>query len=145
MKLIFVTSLLVILGINANAQYLDFNGFTIQATTILYIEDGEPNSVNTDQVFIVSFSDKFLTHLIYSDGSIDISQIYQMENNTSFIKEGNTIYKFDAISGTSGLRYYYEIKIGSDGRLSSLKLTQPNEEDFTIFKGGISKLNTFKQ
>jgi hypothetical protein len=145
MKQVFIILLLIMLSIGANAQYLGFKGLTIQANTILFIEEGEPKSVNTDQIFAVSFSDKILVHLIYSDQVINESQVYNIENDTSFISEGNTIYKFDAVSGVSGKRYYYEIKIDNVGQLSSLKLTQPQKDDFTIYKGGISKLTTFKQ
>lgn len=145
MKLFFVTALLVIFGINTNAQYLGFKGVTIQATTSLYIVNDEPTSVNTEQVFAISFNDKVLTHLVYLDGSVNESQIYQIENERSFITEGNTIYKFDAISGISGNRYYYEFKIDNDGRLLSLKQTQPNRIDFTIYKGGITELKTYQQ
>ena len=145
MKLIFVTSLLVILGVNTNAQYLGLKGLTIEATTILYIESGEPKSVNTDQIFALSFPDKILMHLVCSDGSIKESQIYQIENDTSFMNEGTTIYKFEALSGISGKRYYYEFKIDNDGRLLSFKQTQPDGIDFTIYKGGITELKTYKK
>ena len=56
----------------------------------------------------------------------------------------NTIYKFEALSGLSGKRYTYEIEINKDGKLISLKLTQPDGAKET-FKGGLSILKTFNQ
>ena len=144
MKLIFVTSLLLILGINGSAQYLGLKGLTVQATTILYVENNEPQSVAVDQLYAISFTDKILTHAIYSKGSISDSQIYQIENDTNLISGENTIYKFVALSGISGNRFNYEIKIDKDGKLLSLKVIQPDGTN-TIFKGSISTLKTYKQ
>jgi phage/plasmid primase-like uncharacterized protein len=67
-----------------------------------------------------------------------------MENETNFMDGDITIFKFDAISGVSGNRFKYEIKIDKDGKLISLKLTQPGGT-IDIFKGGVSNLKTFKQ
>jgi hypothetical protein len=145
MKRLIIALLFVIPGISLNAQYLGYEGFTIQANKILFIEDEEPKIVDTDQVFVISFSDKVFVHLIFSDGSIDDSQIYKIESNTSFVDDEKTIYKFEALSGLSGNTFYYEIKINGDGTLESLKLTQPNQVDFIIYKGGISELKTFNQ
>lgn len=144
MKLIFVTSLLLILGINGSGQYLSLKGFTVQATTLLYVENNEPQSVTVDQLYAISFTDKILTHVIYSKGSISDSQIYQIENDTNFINGENTIYKFEALSGISGNRFTYEIKIDKNGKLFSLKIIQPDGTN-TIFKGSISVLKTYKQ
>ena len=144
MKLIFITTLLLISGISGSAQYLNLKGITVQATTILYIENNEPQSVTVDQLYAISFTDKILTHVIYSKGSISDSQIYQIENDTNFINGENTIYKFEALSGISGNRFHYEIKIDKDGKLLSLKVIQPDGTS-TIFNGSISKLKTYKQ
>ncbi|SDS43354.1 hypothetical protein SAMN05216503_3050 [Polaribacter sp. KT25b] len=145
MKLIFLTTLLVIFGINTNAQNSNLKGITVHANKILYIENDEPKSRDTDQVFAVSFSDKIFTHLIFSDGSINNSQVYQIENDKTLINDGNTIYKFEALSGISGNKYFYEIKIDSDGSLLALKITQPDNIDFSIYKGYSTDLKTFKQ
>lgn len=147
MKQFFITSILAIFLINGNAQFLNLKGLkglTVQATSNLYIEKDEPKSVTVDQLYVMSFSDKFLTHVIYSEGSVSDSQIYQIENDTNFMDGENTIYKFDAISGLSGNRFKYEIKIAKDGKLISLKLTQPSGTSY-IFKGKVFILNTFKQ
>jgi hypothetical protein len=144
MKHLFITSLLSIFAISGNAQFLNFKGLTVQATSNLYIERDEPKSETVDQLYIMSFSDKILTHIIFSEGSVSDSQIYQMEYDISFMDGENTIYKFDAVSGLSGNRFKYEIKIAKDGKLISLKLTQPSGS-ITIFKGGVSTLKTFKQ
>jgi hypothetical protein len=144
MKHLFITSLLAILAISSNAQFLNLKGLTVQATSNLYIEKDEPKSATVDQLYVMSFSDKILTHIIYSKGSVSNSQIYQMENETNFMDGDITIFKFDAISGVSGNRFKYEIKIDKDGKLISLKLTQPGGT-IDIFKGGVSNLKTFKQ
>lgn len=145
MKLFFITSLFLIFGVNLNAQYTGLKGVTVQANTMLFIENDEPKSQSVDQVYVVSFTDRILTHVIYSDGAVSESQIYQIRNYESFVDDSNnTIYRFDAVSGISGNIYKYEIKIDSDGKLSSLKLTQSNGES-TIFKGGITTLKTFLQ
>ena len=144
MKHLFITSLLAIIAISSNAQFLNLKGLTVQATSNLYIEKDEPKSATVDQLYVMSFSDKILTHIIYSKGSVSNSQIYQMENETNFMDGDITIFKFDAISGVSGNRFKYEIKIDKDGKLISLKLTQPGGT-IDIFKGGVSNLKTFKQ
>jgi len=151
MKRIFLGLLLgIIFCVSVNAQYLNFKGLTVQATTALYIENGEPKSVNIyTQIFAMSFSDKILLHIIYEKGDIiEQSQIYKIENDINFIDEsGNekiTVYKFEAISGITNKRFYYELKINSNGNLLSFKLTQPDIIEFTIFKGGITLLKPYQ-
>lgn len=143
MKLILIIPILLILHINGSAQYVGLKGLIVRANTILYIENGEPKSINVDQLYAISFLDKILTHVILTIGGISDSQIYQIENDTSFIDGENTIYKFEAVSGISGNSYNYEIEIDKGGNLLSLKITQPDGKT-TIFKGGISILKTYK-
>ena len=145
MRLIFVTVLLIFFGINTNAQNSNFKGLTVHVDRKLYIENDEPQSGTTNQIFAVSFTDKIFTHLVFSDGSVYNSQVYQVENHKIIENDGNTIYKFDALSGISGSRYFYEIKVDSDDSFVALKITQPDNIDFTIYKGYLADLKTFKQ
>lgn len=87
MKHLFITSLLAILAISGNAQFLNLKGLTVQATSNLYIENDEPKSVIVAELYVMSFSDKILTHITYSEGFVSASQIYQMENDKNFWKE----------------------------------------------------------
>jgi hypothetical protein len=145
MRLIFVTVMLVFFGINTNAQNSNFKGLAVHVDRKLYIENDEPQSAETNQIFAVSFADKVFTHLVFSDGSIYNSQVYQIENDKIITNDGNTIYKFEALSGISGNRYFYEIKVDSDDSLLALKITQPDNIEFTIYKGYLADLKTFKQ
>src|SRR6188768_1753219 len=103
MKLLFITSFLFIFGVHVNAQFTGLKGVTVQANTMLFIQDNEPKSKSVDMIYAVSFTDKTLAHVIYSSGSVSESQIYQIQNNESFVDDSkNTIYRFDAVSGISG-------------------------------------------
>lgn len=145
-KIFIVATLLLIFGINLNAQeFLGFKGLTVQATDILYTENGILRSINTNQVYVMSFSDKMLTHVIFLNGIINDSQIYLIENDINFMENENTVYKFETISGISGNRFYYEIKINKIGGLLSLKITQPDNITNTTFLGSIRNLKTYKQ
>lgn len=144
MKHFFAAFLLLVLAVNANAQTTGYKGLVVQASTVLYIENEEPKSASTDELYAVSFTDKILTHAIYTKGSISNAQIYRIENDINFANGDVTVYKFDAFSGISGSKYSYEIKIDKDGKLLSLKRTQPNGT-VSVFKGSILILKTYKQ
>jgi len=147
MKKIFIIALLMLIGININAQYLGIKGLTIQATSALYVENNELMAVDINQVFAISFSDNMLTHIIYKDILINDSQIYKIENSSNFLdNNGNTSYKFETVSGLSGNRFYYEVKIdNSTGSLFSLIITQPDKVTSITYKGGIIFLKTYNQ
>lgn len=144
MKVFYAICLLLLLANEASAQDYYLKGLTVHATTELYIEANEPKSGNVDQVYTISFTDKLLTHIIYSSTTVTDSQIYRVENVTNTNDVGNTILKFDALSGVSGNKFKYELRIDKDGKLVSFKLTTP-KGDITVYKGVITKLKTFVQ
>lgn len=144
MQKIYLLLFLTFIIFKTNAQYLNLKGFTIQANEVLYIEDDEPVSKPTDHIYVVSLTDKTLVHLIFSGGEISDNQIYRIENNTAVLSGGNSVYKFEALSGVTGNRFYYEVKIDEDGALVSLKLTR-SSGSVEVFKGGIFSLKTYKQ
>lgn len=144
MKKLLLFSLLFFASLSSYAQFLGFKGFIIQAETKLYIEDGEPKSAPTDQIFNISFKDGIFVHTIFIDGYVDESQVYLIKNQSSYVEDGITIYTFDAVSGLSGSVYKYEIKITEEGKLDTFKLTTPSGSKY-IYKGRIIELKTYKQ
>ena len=142
-KIIFVILFSCIASF-AQAQFLKIGGITVQATTTLFVDNGEAKSEECDQLYNVSFKDMMLAHNIYIGGVLNVSQFYQLNSVNRYMSGDITIMKFNALSGRSGMTYSYEIKIDADGKLISLVCTEENGNK-TTYKGGISELKTFKQ
>ncbi len=145
-KIIYICLAIICIAtsIKANAQYLDMKGVTIQVKSGAYIENGETISFAVHHIYNISFSDALLIHNIFDNEVIDKSQIYKLSNIDKYMDGSITIYKFDALSGVSGLTYKYEMKIDIDGKLKSLILTESGGEK-TTYNGGISELRTYRQ
>lgn len=128
----------------ARSQFLNIGGITVQATSTLYVEDGEAKSEESDQLYNVSFKDMILVHNIYIGGVLNVSQLYQLNGVNRYMDGSTTVMKFNALSGRSGMTYKYDIKVDADGKLISLVCTEENGNK-TTYKGGISEFRTFKQ
>ncbi|MBK6329193.1 MAG: hypothetical protein IPF62_01270 [Bacteroidetes bacterium] len=142
-KLVFVILFTCMAGL-AQAQFLKIGGITVQATTTLFVDNGEAKSEECDQLYNVSFKDMMLAHNIYIGGVLNQSQFYQLNSVNRYMNGDITVLKFNALSGRSGMTYSYEIKIDADGKLMSLVCTEESGNK-TTYKGGISELKTFKQ
>jgi hypothetical protein len=144
--LIQIALCMVCLGFcfKSNAHFIDLKGITVQASTELYMQDGEIKSETVDQIYNVSFKDGILMHNIFKDGSISDSQVYQLKDVKATVDGDDTKFTFGAMSGVSGNVYKYTLTIDKDGRLISLVVAQPTGEK-TTYNGGASTLKTFKQ
>lgn len=129
---------------STQAQYLNIGGITVQATSTLYVDNGEAKGDACDQLYNISFKDLILAHNIYRDGLLDVSQIYQLSAINRYMDGTTTIMQFSALSGISGLTYKYTIKTDAAGKLISLVCTDSSGYK-TTYKGHLTELKTFKQ
>ena len=144
MRLILLSLVSLGLTIGASAQYLGFNGLTVRASATMEDAGKKASPSDTDQLFAFSFADNTFTHIILDGANVNSSQVYEIQEQSSYMDGDVTVYELDALSGLSGSVYHYELRIEDDGTLAGLYLTQPDGYR-TKMTGGISELKTFKQ
>lgn len=143
-KKILIALLFLCIANIAGAQFLNIGGITVQATSKSYTDGDNQKSETCDQLYNISFKDMILAHNIYVDGTLDVSQLYQLNSIERYMDGNVTVLKYSALSGRSGMVYKYETRIDADGKLMSMVCTEESGYK-TTFKGGISELKTFKQ
>lgn len=128
-----------------NAQYTSLKGVTIQASSVSYYDSGLLKNNTVNELYTFSFVDEILVHNVYNAGTISASQVYSLVSVEKYMDGLITTFKGISISGVSGKKYKYEIKISEEGKLIQMIRTQPDGISNEIFKGGIIELKTFKQ
>ncbi len=144
-----IKNLLTLLAIvafqNIYAQYTDLKGVTIQASSVSYYDSGQLKNITTDELYTFSFNDGIMVHNVYSSGTISASQVYSLISIEKYMDGLITTFKGISVSGISGKKYMYEIKISEEGKLLQMIRTQPDGITKEFFKGGILELKTYKQ
>lgn len=125
------------------AQDLDSKGFTVQTYIGMYMQDGELMSYDVNEVYNVSLKDGYLIHNILKDNIVSDSQMYKITNIKKGKTDGETKFSFDATSGISGKKYFYEIFFDPEGTVT-LNLTQP-DGSVTVFLATSAIFKTFNQ
>lgn len=129
---------------SVNAQFIKMGGISVQTVSKNYLQNGDFITDPCDELYNVSFKDSILVHNIFTEGSLTVSQVYQINHIAKAGDDEVAIFSFEALSGRSGMTYKYSIKVDAEGKLISLICNEPDGSKVT-YKGDVIELKTFKQ